>query len=74
MVYELQFQEKKYDSKKVKTSRSGFPWIFKEPKNCDRQFPLNSGHKTEQLFSMRFEIVERDQNQVTGTVTQLFPA
>ena len=47
---------------------------FHGTKNCDRQFPLNSGHKTEQLFSMRFEIVERDKNQVTGTVTQLFPA
>ena len=35
----------------------GFPWIFKEPKNCYWWFLMNSGHGTEKLFLMGIEIL-----------------
>ena len=41
-------------------NNSGFPWIFMEPKNCYRWFPMISGHRSERLLSMGFEILGLD--------------
>ena len=41
----------------IKRNKSGFPWDFMEPKNCYWQFPMISGHRTEKLLSMEFEIL-----------------
>ena len=38
----------------IKRNKSGFPWIFIEPENW---FPIISGHGTEKLLSMAFEIL-----------------
>ena len=38
----------------IKRNKSGFPWIFMEPENW---FPMISGHGTEKLLSMAFEIL-----------------
>ena len=38
----------------IKRNKSGFPWIFIEPENW---FPMISGHGTEKLLSMAFEIL-----------------
>ena len=38
----------------IKGNKSGFPWIFIEPENW---FPMISGHGTEKLLSMAFEIL-----------------
>ena len=32
-------------------------WIFTEPNNCYRWFHMISGHRTEKLLSMGFEIL-----------------
>ena len=38
----------------IKRNKSGFPWIFMEPENW---FPMISGHGTQKLLSMAFEIL-----------------
>ena len=42
---------------KLKEIKAGSHEFFKGPKNCYRWFPLISGHGTEKLLSMRFEIL-----------------
>ena len=44
----------------IKRNESGFPWIFLEPKNCYRWFPMISGYGTKNLLSMGFEILGLD--------------
>ena len=50
--------KKKYETlKNWKHLGGGLPWIFTEPKNCCRWFPIISGHGTKKLCSMVFEIL-----------------
>ena len=44
----------------VKKNKSGFPWIFMEPKNCYQWVPMISGHRTEKRLFMGFEILGLD--------------
>ena len=44
----------------IKRNKSGFAWIFLEPKNCYWWFPMISGYGTENLLSMGFEILGLD--------------
>ena len=41
----------------IKKNKSGLPWIFTEPKNCYRLFPMIAWHGTEKLLSKGFEIL-----------------
>ena len=41
----------------IKRNKTGLLWDFMEQKNCYEQFPMISGHRTEQLLSMGFEIL-----------------
>ena len=36
------------------------PWIFREPKNWYRWFPMIPGHRTEKLLSIGFEVLALD--------------
>jgi len=42
---------------KINNIKNGFQWKFTEPKNSYRWVPMMSGHGTEKLFSMGFEIL-----------------
>ena len=48
----------------IKKNKSGFPWIFMEPKNCYQWVPMISGHGTEKLLFMGFEILGLDVGKV----------
>ena len=50
-------KNKNVTKKNLKDLGDGFPWIFTEPKNCYLWFPMNSGHRTEKLFSIGIEIL-----------------